>query len=148
MDLRYNGTSLQAIYKFDIAKKVPIHSEISFTELAELCDINEPDLRRILRFAMCYYHCFREPRKGFVAHTATSRSIVEREGVKDALGVMFNKCWQSYARVCQHPIDLKATTNRLTYYLDRGGYREVQKPGIERVGRITPRFYLQSNPES
>jgi len=34
-----------------------------------------------------------------VAHTAASRSIVERPGVKDALGVMFDECWQGYARV-------------------------------------------------
>ncbi len=34
-----------------------------------------------------------------MAHTAASRSIVERPGVKDALGVMFDECWQGYARV-------------------------------------------------
>lgn len=66
---KYNATSLQAIYKFDIARKIPIDSDISFTDLAKLCDIYEPDLKRILRFAMCYYHVFCEPRKGFVAHT-------------------------------------------------------------------------------
>jgi len=78
---------------------VPLHGEISFADLALRCDIHEPDLRRLLRFAMCYHRCFREPRKGFVAHTAASRSIVERPGVKDALGVMFDECWQGYARV-------------------------------------------------
>ena len=80
---------------------MPIHGEISFVELAKLCDIYEPDLRRILRFAMCYFRAFREPRKGFVSHTATSRSIAESPGVRDALGVMFDECWQSYARVCE-----------------------------------------------
>jgi hypothetical protein len=93
---------------------VPIHGEIAFTELAKLCDIYEPDLRRILRFAMCYHRCFREPRKGFVAHTATSRSIVERPGVEDTLGVMFDECWQSYARVWGDIPTLRAPANRLT----------------------------------
>ena len=97
--MQYNGTSLQAIYRFDIAAKVPIHGEISYVELAELCGIHEPDLRRILRFAMSFYHAFTESRKGFVSHTSVSRAIVERAGVKDALGVMFDECWQSYAHV-------------------------------------------------
>jgi len=76
--------------------KCRICDDIPFVELAKLCDIYEPDLRRILRFAMCYQHCFREPRNGFLAHTATSRSIIERPGVKDALGVVFDECYQSY----------------------------------------------------
>lgn len=96
---QYNGTSLQAIYRFDIAAKVPIHGEISYVELANLCGIYEPDLRRILRFAMSFYHAFTESRKGYVSHTSVSRAIVEKAGVKDALGVMFDECWQSYAHV-------------------------------------------------
>jgi len=129
---QYNGTSLQAIYKFDIANKVPIRGEISFVELARLCDIYEPDLRRILRFAMCYYHCFQEPRKGFVTHTATSKSIAERPGVKDALGVMFDECYQSFARVCflmQPLFGPEAYPDQVT---DCGGHGEVQKSGVER----------------
>ena len=79
---------------------MPIRGEISFTDLAPLCDIYEPDLRRILRFAMCYYYAFREPRKGYVSHTATSRAIAENESVRDAVGVMFDEFWQAQARVC------------------------------------------------
>ncbi|KAL2038369.1 hypothetical protein N7G274_009019 [Stereocaulon virgatum] len=110
----YNGTSLQAIYKFGIVKYVPIHGEIAFTELAKLCDIYEPDLRRILRFAMYYYRCFRELRNGFVVHTATSRSIVERAGVEDTLVVIFDECWQSYARVYGDIPALRVPAHRLT----------------------------------
>ncbi|KAL9005491.1 MAG: hypothetical protein Q9188_001728 [Gyalolechia gomerana] len=78
---------------------VPMKGEVSYNKLAQLCGIYEPDLRRILRFAMCYHRTFREPRKGFVAHNATSRVIVEKDGVRDALGVMFDESYQSFARV-------------------------------------------------
>lgn len=132
VNVQYNGTSLQAIYRFDIASKVPMYDEISFVELARLCDIYEPDLRRILRFAMCYHHCFREPRKGFVAHTATSRSIIERPGVKDALGVMFDECYQSYARVYSQTQPVLGSGNGSDHMTDCGGYGEVQKSGDER----------------
>lgn len=39
-----NGSSLQAIYRFDIANKVPIHGDISYEELTKLCQIRESDL--------------------------------------------------------------------------------------------------------
>lgn len=89
------------IYRFDIASKVPIHGhgQIAYEELARLGDMYEPDLRRILRFAICYHRAFCEPRKGFVAHTAASRSIVENSGIRETLGVMFDGSWQAYSRV-------------------------------------------------
>ena len=90
---KYYATSLQAIYSYDVASKVPLDGDISFVELGKLCDVYTPDLKRILRFAMCYYHAFREPRKGYVCHTASSRAIVESQSVKDELGIMFEECW-------------------------------------------------------
>lgn len=96
---KVNATSLQAIYKYDIASKVPIHGKISFLDLASKCDIYELDLRRILRFAMVHHRVFIEPEKGFVAHTAASRILAENSGVYDGLGVMFDECWQSMAQV-------------------------------------------------
>lgn len=69
--------SLQAIYKYDIASKVPIGGGISFAELAEKCGLSEINMRRIFRFAMTYHRVFKEPRKGYVAHTAASRKLAE-----------------------------------------------------------------------
>ena len=107
VEFKYNATSLQAIHKLDVAAKVPLSGDISYTELASLCGIYEPDLKRILRFAMCYYHAFREPRKGFVSHTAASRAILESQGVRDAMGVMFDECWQAYSKAPNGlPLDL------------------------------------------
>lgn len=96
-----NGTSLQAIYKYRIAFKVPIHGSISFKELAELCELPELDLRRILRFAMVWHRCFCEPEDGFVAHTAASRQLTEDPRAHDMAGLMFDECWQSMARTVE-----------------------------------------------
>lgn len=94
-----NATSLQAIYKFGIAARVPIHGEVSYADLAELCGLYELDLRRILRFAMVHHRVFYEPRKGFVRHTAASRRLAEDSGAQDEVGLMYDECWQSMARV-------------------------------------------------
>ncbi|MCJ1353124.1 MAG: hypothetical protein MMC33_003109 [Icmadophila ericetorum] len=96
-----NATSLQAIYKFEIAQKVPIHGEISFASLAELSNLDELDLRRILRFAIVHHRVFCEPRKGYVAHSAASRRLAENAGARDGLGLMFDECWQSMARTVE-----------------------------------------------
>ncbi|KAL6715591.1 hypothetical protein ACLMJK_006552 [Lecanora helva] len=93
-----NATSLQAIYKYDIVSKVPIHGEISFRDLAVSCNICEPDLIRILRFAMIHHRVFTEPRKGFVAHTAASCKLVEDRGHYDRLGMMYDELWQGMAQ--------------------------------------------------
>ncbi|KAL4871199.1 S-adenosyl-L-methionine-dependent methyltransferase [Aspergillus spectabilis] len=53
-----NAVSLQAIYKYNIASKMPIHGEISFAELAERTTLSEVNLRRMLRHAMVTYRTF------------------------------------------------------------------------------------------
>ena len=98
-----NASSLQAIYRFDIATKVPVRGEISYEQLAELCQICEPDLRRILRFSMVFHRIFREPMKGFVAHTAASRLLAENPIFRDGLGMWFEDCWPSMAQVSKPP---------------------------------------------
>ena len=80
--------------------KVPLDGEISFSELAAKCDLYEPDLRRILRFAMVYHRVFQERNVGYVAHTAASRRLVEDANSMDALGSQFDEAWQAFAHVC------------------------------------------------
>ncbi|TEY87529.1 hypothetical protein BOTCAL_0001g00550 [Botryotinia calthae] len=93
-----NATSLQAIHRFDIVRKVPIGGEISFKDLAEQCDLYEPDLRRIIRFAISFHRIFQEPRRGFVTHSAASRKLAEDQDFHDALGLVFNEFVPSYGR--------------------------------------------------
>ncbi|EMR87652.1 putative o- protein [Botrytis cinerea BcDW1] len=93
-----NATSLQAIHRFDIVRKVPIGGEISFKDLAEQCDLYEPDLRRIIRFAISFHRIFQEPRRGFVTHSAASRKLAEDQDFHDALGLVFNEFVPSFGR--------------------------------------------------
>lgn len=100
---KINATSLEAIYRYDIPSKVPLDDMgISFKDLAERCEMYEPNLRRILRYAIVYHRVFQEPRAGFVTHTAASRLLVKDPAVFDTLGMMFDESWQAFARV-RHP---------------------------------------------
>ncbi|TGO58900.1 hypothetical protein BCON_0050g00320 [Botryotinia convoluta] len=93
----YNGVSLQAIYRYDIASKVPINGKISYQDLSAKCGLSVINLQRILRFAMVWNRCFTEPRKGFVAHSAASRVLVANPKARSGLGFMFDECWQVFA---------------------------------------------------
>ena len=90
---------MQTIYKYNIPSKVPLAGEISFVELAAKCEMYEPDLRRILRFAMVYHRVFQEHNVGFVAHTAASRRLAENPHAMDALGSQYDEVWQAFAHV-------------------------------------------------
>jgi hypothetical protein len=78
---------------------VPIHGEISYEDLSAKCGLGVVNLRRILRFAMAWNRCFTEPRKGFVAHSAASRVLVDNPMARSGLGFMFEECWQAFTHV-------------------------------------------------
>lgn len=99
-----NASSLNAIYTYNIAAKVPLEEPISFADLAKQCNLPELDLRRILRFAMCWHRVFCEPKKNFVAHTAASRVLKENPNIYDRMGFMFEEGWQSMAKVSMNSI--------------------------------------------
>ncbi|KAI0799436.1 putative O-methyltransferase [Xylaria sp. FL0064] len=94
----YNGTSLQIISRLDIARKVPMDGTISFAELAKATDLNVNDLKRIMRYAMCFHRLFLEPQEGFVAHSAGSKKLATDEVVRAGLGQSFNEFYGSFAR--------------------------------------------------
>ena len=98
-----NGTALQAISRLDIASKLPVKGEMTFSQLADLCGVPTLELRRILRFAMAHHRVFQEPRNGYVAHTAASRMLAEDHLSRDALWLMFEACLPSFARVIVGP---------------------------------------------
>ncbi|KAK3380523.1 O-methyltransferase [Lasiosphaeria ovina] len=93
-----SGASLQAISRWDIANKVPIHGEVSFTELARQCSVNAVDLRRVLRYAMCHHRLFHEPREEFVAHTLASRRLAEEPLLGDGLWLLADMTWAATTR--------------------------------------------------
>ena len=98
--LRFDWTenaSLRIIVHFDMAAMVPVGSEISFAEIAEIAKLPERDVRRVLRHAMTR-HIFVEPRKGFVAHTALSRLLAEDEQQRAVASTLVDVLWPSLLR--------------------------------------------------
>ncbi|KAF6228460.1 hypothetical protein HO133_008190 [Letharia lupina] len=71
-----NMLCLQAITRFDIAKKFTVGEQVSYAHLSKSTGLNEQLLRRLLRHAMMM-RVFSEPTKGLVAHTAASNLLAE-----------------------------------------------------------------------
>lgn len=80
----FNSACWHFIYHFKIPQAVPLDGKTSYAELAAERNLDEAQLRRMLRLAMTI-HLFYEPEPGFVAHTADTRALVEDE-------VMFEMC--------------------------------------------------------
>jgi hypothetical protein len=80
-----------------LASAVPIHDEVTFEEIAKARGLYEPNVRRLLRHAInkCI---FCEPRKGVVAHTATSKLLAEDEQLFDWVGATTDDLWQGTAQ--------------------------------------------------
>ena len=105
ISFQFNGSSLQAISHYNIAMKVPLEDRISYQDLAEKCGMDTPSLKQIMiiRFAIVFHRLFREPQKGFIAHSAGSRAIVEDSAVQAGIG-QFDLFYRSSARVCYYTI--------------------------------------------
>lgn len=96
-----------------MAEAFPVGSESTFLEISELCGLNEPDVRRILRLAMAH-RIFREPRKGIVAHTQISKMLAETQQVRSWVGGF---CWRDVALRCAG--NTNHSSNMDPYWLDQ-----------------------------
>jgi hypothetical protein len=79
VETSYQGAdslSLYGVSHYKIAEAIPIHEEISYVDLSKKVNLDLTNLRRIVRHATTN-HIFHEPRKGYVAHTRTSRLLAE-----------------------------------------------------------------------
>lgn len=83
---------LASVQKYDIAKAVPVNGTATFAEIAERCSLHEDDVKRILRYIMTHYY-FREPSKGVVEHTASSRVLAEIPLANQMLGFSCGELW-------------------------------------------------------
>lgn len=93
----------------------------------------EPNLRRILRYAILYHRVFQEPRAGFIAHSAASKLLVTDPETFDALGMMYDESWQAFARVillCICNNDKIVFTND-KYESDLRRHANFQQPGAQ-----------------
>ena len=66
--------SIHAIVRFGIARAVPVGQAIAFADVAQACDLNEEDVKRICRHAMTF-RIFTELSPGFLSHTPISRLL-------------------------------------------------------------------------
>jgi hypothetical protein len=89
---------IQAIERFNIATSFPVDGEASFAAIAKNTGISEEDAKRVLRQAMTQ-HIFKEPRPGYVAHTAISKQIAEDPLMRDWIAFMCNEEWRAAPRV-------------------------------------------------
>jgi hypothetical protein len=90
--------SIQAIARYDIARKIEIDEEVSFTELAKRTKLPEDDLTRIMRQAIAR-HIFKETKKGYLSHTAASRLFIDNSNLRDWAHIAFDEVWQSAAHL-------------------------------------------------
>lgn len=90
--------SLQAIYHYRIAHAFPVGSEATFQQISEICRVNEPDVRRILRYAIAH-RVFREVRKGVVVHTGASQLLAQNRPLESWVGACVEEMWPSAVRV-------------------------------------------------
>lgn len=67
--------SLHSIQRYGIARHLPSDHAVSYTQLAHSTGLEPELLKRLVRHAITH-RVFREPKKGFVEHTATSRLLV------------------------------------------------------------------------
>ncbi|KXT03533.1 hypothetical protein AC578_1612 [Pseudocercospora eumusae] len=81
----HDMSSLRWVYHFKLADYVPLEGSISYEEVAQKAGVNDLQCKRIMRHAMTN-HIFREPKTGYVAHTAASALLVRNRGVRDWVG--------------------------------------------------------------
>jgi hypothetical protein len=89
--------SLQAIYRYEIAFSFDVDKETTFEEISRKCNIDESDVRRLLRMATAN-HIFHEPRKGVIAHSSLSKMIVEVPYVHAFIGLVCDLMWPAGTR--------------------------------------------------
>lgn len=86
------------IYRFDLARKVPLDGETTFTDLADNVGVDRAALTSVLRLGIAH-RVFQEPRPGVIAHSATSRLIAEDSRVADWVGAAVNDMWPAEGKV-------------------------------------------------
>ncbi|TLD38799.1 S-adenosyl-L-methionine-dependent methyltransferase [Venturia nashicola] len=124
-DLMYNDNlSLLAVYQFRVAHIVPLHGDISYTDIAKAAGADELDLRRLIRHAMTN-RVFKEPRDGYVSHTAASRVLLDDVQMNDWVGLCTAEFFQAASQTVNamrlHPSSEEP---------DHTGYSLAHGPGM------------------
>jgi hypothetical protein len=89
---------IQAINRWSVADHLQPDEELSFADLAAKCRVPEHVFTPIIRQAMSK-HIFREPRKGYVAHTAASKLYISPTTLHDYISIALDDIWPSAAHM-------------------------------------------------
>lgn len=73
---------------------VRLGEEVAFEDLAQRCDLDVVTLRRVMR-SLIAIRIFCEPRKGFVAHSPTSKILIEHPLAYRWLEFTYEEIWPS-----------------------------------------------------
>ena len=89
--------SLHSINRFGIARNLPQDHPVSYSELANSTGLDPELLKRLVRHAITQ-RVFKEPKKGFVEHTATSR-LLAGPTANSWMGVGCEEMWPAALKV-------------------------------------------------
>jgi len=76
---------------------VPLNGDVSYADIAKSAGADEVNIRRLIRHAITN-RIFREPREGYVAHTAASRVLLEDTQMIDWVGLCSAEFFPAAAR--------------------------------------------------
>jgi len=91
-------SSIGAIGKLNLVNSFAPNTTTNFAEMAAFCKQPESAVQRIVRHAI-YFHCFAEPTKGTIAHTAMSRALASFPHLSDALEEFRGTLWPTAPRL-------------------------------------------------
>jgi 6-hydroxytryprostatin B O-methyltransferase len=89
---------LAVVIEFDLARKVPLGSSISFEQLSIASGCPLQRLERVLRL-LFVRHIFREERPGYVAHTTISERLVMNSDLTAFLGHCTHEAFPAASRL-------------------------------------------------
>ncbi|KAF1963891.1 hypothetical protein BU23DRAFT_639283, partial [Bimuria novae-zelandiae CBS 107.79] len=79
--------SLHALYRYDIPRRIPKDGDISISELAAQCGVDEESFSRLIQHAVTKYNLL-QPRPGYVAHSSVSALLASSQTQMDLLGMI------------------------------------------------------------
>ncbi|KAL4865955.1 hypothetical protein BDV12DRAFT_187770 [Aspergillus spectabilis] len=91
-------TALAVVIEFDLARHVPLHSDISFKDLSLVSSAPLGRLERVLRL-LFVRRIFYEPRPGYIAHTTASERLVTNPDLTAFLGHCTHEAFPAASRL-------------------------------------------------
>lgn len=98
-DIYFVGT-MQVLCHFNVPQQVPLYGEISMEELSAKTGLDKGLLARFLRLATANYY-FTEPRRGFVAHTAWSKTLATDPKMRACVWFRHSEMMPSVAKLVE-----------------------------------------------